>query len=269
MLKMQVTELDGLEIAPFNFSTTFTQTNPRKITIDNAAVVNHVHKLPHENSESTQTSLQGKLHAKIHDLDVLRIKARQLENAIISQENKIAELLGQKKPSSIQDCDNLECVLEGLGEKFRDAAEKLGGDVEELKEFIAHSRDESLPVPPEDYEYWFDDEADDNKAEEYDLKKHAGKWTWADQMPLNGEAVDIKVTHPPRQPPVSTSPISYLRHDLTTVARHGNRTIRNWPLPPIHNLHAPPPPQNHPPSHRQRKSPLLRTSPPPQERIMV
>ncbi|KJK92136.1 hypothetical protein H633G_03977 [Metarhizium anisopliae BRIP 53284] len=211
LLKMQVTQLDDLEIAPFNFSASFTQILPRQIWImDGAAVVNRVHRLPQETNLQkglAETTLQD----QIHDLDILRIKARQLENAILAQESKIAQKLGQKKhslPTNIQDCTSLECVLKTLGGKFRDVSEQFSGDVEDLKDFITDSGDGSLPVPADDYEYWYgeEEELDDNRPETHDLKDHRVKWTWVDQLPLvvsdtNGPSVEY--VRPRRQPPLA------------------------------------------------------------------
>lgn len=220
LLKLQVTELDGLEIAPFNFSTTFTQLTPRIYTVAGAAVVNRIHKVPQEPTQTETKKSLEELQSEIHSLDILRIKARQLENAIFAREDKIAELLGQKKTTTtttplkkkkknIQDCDSLECIFNTLGGKFRGVAEKLGGDVEELKAFIAHSEDETLPVP-EDYDYWYgegEDDGDDvDAAEVYDLKDDGGKWKWVDQLPLTSGHVDDKIEYVRplrrRQPPV-------------------------------------------------------------------
>ncbi|EFY87193.1 hypothetical protein MAC_06753 [Metarhizium acridum CQMa 102] len=236
LFKMQVTQLDDLEIAPFNFSASFTQIVPRQIRImDGAAVVNRVYRLPQETTlqkELAETTLQDQIHV----LDILRIKARQLENAILAQENKIAQKLGQKKHSpsaNIQDCTSLDCILEALGGKFRDVTEQFSGNVEELKVFITHSGDGSLPVPADDYEYWYGEgeELDDHRPETYDLKDHKGKWTWVDQLPLVESEIDglsIEYVRPRRQPPlamaIALSVIALCLLSMVFILRRHRRT---------------------------------------------
>jgi hypothetical protein len=257
LLKLQLVQLDGLEIAPVNLSASFKQTIPQQLrVVDGAAVVNRIHKLPHED---TGARLPDQMQSQIHDLDMLRIQARQLEGAILAQENRIAQLLGRKKPSpsvNIQDCQTLDCVLSAFGGKFREAAEKLGGDLDELKDFIAHSEDGSLPVP-NDYEYWYgQDDEDDDSPEEYDLRDHRGKWQWMDQVPLTEGEVESQPTGyvvARHQPPVSLLRTQWSRSGLTKnePARHGHCNIGNRTMHPVYVVCAPSaPPHNHAPACR-------------------
>ncbi|KAK2592239.1 hypothetical protein QQS21_010055 [Conoideocrella luteorostrata] len=210
-MSMQIQQLYGEDIAPFNFSATFSPAPPlvRVWNVDGAAVVSLLRRLPKDTPIST-------LQTQIHGLDKLRIQSRKLHSSISRMEDQISGLLGPeltRKPSSsssrFQDCDSLACLVDVAGDKLKDAALRFGGDVEGLKRFIANSHDGLLSSEDDDVEYWFGSAYDedvhggDGKGEDsskgkgkgkgeaepevFDLKDHGGKWTWVDQYPLSVE----------------------------------------------------------------------------------
>ncbi|KAM4064669.1 hypothetical protein HRG_004966 [Hirsutella rhossiliensis] len=141
---------------------------------------------PASSSPHPETTPATSIPSTAPKLELLRVQSHKLAQPVYAE--------SAARSTQIQNCDGVRCLWDYLSQKVRNAAERLGGDVEELTDFIAYSHDDTLPIPKDD----------DDDVEWADV--------WDDQAMDTKEIPDLAGLQAPVDEPETSDGTSQLEH---------------------------------------------------------